>query len=125
MVCSIIQVIRFQSGQRILYDEGLHWLEVEEDGLVHFIITNHTEEAYCVNILMMNRETGQVSLRIVPPPDVEPDALVVPAGEMMNLDMYRFLPNEALEYTLFATTVAYTPAVVQGLLKYPEDLNCK
>ena len=120
IACLALQTAkRFQAGQRILYDEGLHWLAVEEDGFVHFIITNHTEEAYCANILMMNRETGHVALRIVPSPDVDARVMVVPAGERMDLDMYRFLPNEALEYTLFATTVAYTPAAVQALLKYP------
>lgn len=115
---------RFRAGQRV-YEKGMEWQMIEEDGLVHFVISNRTANDYCVNILMMNRETGQVSLRIVPSPDVEAKALVLPAGSMMNLDMYRYLPNKSVDYTLFATRTVYTPSAIQTLLKYPEDLECK
>lgn len=115
---------RLEAGQTV-YDRALEWRAVEEDGLVHFVITNTGSVAYCVNILAVAKETERVSLRIIPSPDVEPDALVVPAGETLDLKMYQFLPNSAYEYTLFATRVAYSPSIVQGKLRYPQDLECR
>ena len=115
---------RFAAGQTV-YDSALEWRTVEENGLLHFVVTNTGSVAYCVNILAVAKETGHVSLRIIPSPDVAPEAMVVPAGETLDLSMYQFLPNTSLNYTLFTTRTAYTPSVVHAKLRHPEDLNCR
>jgi len=125
IACLAIAAAQRLQGGLPVCDEGLEWRMIEQDGFVSFAVTNRTEQAYCVNILMIHRETGKVNLRIVPSPDVDTSTMVVPAGETLDLSMYRFLPNEAYQYTLFATRTAYTPSAVQSLLRYPDDLNCR
>lgn len=101
------------------------WEIVEEEGLAHFVITNDTQETYCVNMLACNRNTKEVSLCIVPSPDTDPHALVLPKGETMDLSMFPFIPDPACDYILFATKTIYSPAAVQPILRYPSELNCK
>ncbi len=101
------------------------WEIVEEEGLAHFVITNDTQETYCVNMLAYNRNTKEVSLCIVPSPDTDPHALVLPKGETMDLSMFPFIPDPACDYILFATKTIYSPAAVQPILRYPSELNCK
>lgn len=101
------------------------WSIVEQDGLTHFVITNDTQETYCVNMLAYNRNTKEVSLCIVPSPDTDPHALVLPKGETMDLSMFPFIPDPACNYILFATKTIYSPAAVQPILRYPSELNCK
>ena len=125
IACLALQTAQQANAGVRTNEEGLDWQMIEHDGLAHFVIYNHTAQDYCVNILMIHRETGKVSLRIVPSPDVEAKALVVPAGEKMDLDMYTYLPNEHYRYMLFATRTAYTPSTIQTLLKFPEDLDCQ
>ena len=115
---------RYEAGEKTC-DPLLQWQTTEEDGLIHFVISNGSRKAYCVNILAMNGKDKSVSLRIVPSPDVESTALIVPAGERLDLSMYRFVTNADMTYTLFATEEAYVPSAVQGLMKYPEDLKCE
>lgn len=103
----------------------LKWEIKEEEGLAYFVIRNLTQEAYYVNILAINRVTGSVSICIVPLPDTDPTALVVPAGETMDLSMFPFFPNADYEYMLFATKTAYSPSAVQNLLRYPAELKCE
>ena len=125
IACKALEAARrFEAGEKSC-DPLLSWQMIEEDGLIRFVITNGSKKAYCVNILAMNKADKRVSLRIVPSPDVESTALIVPAGETLDLSMYRFVPNGDMRYTLFATEEAYVPSAVQGLLKYPEDLRCR
>lgn len=125
IACLALQTAqRYIAGEQV-YDASLKWQRIEQEGLVHFAIENGSEEAYCVNILALDQRTQRISLCIVPSPEVDITALVVPAGKTLELSMYRFVANEALQYTLFATKTAYAPTTVQHLLRYPEDIKCE
>lgn len=125
IACLALQTGKLFLAKQQIYDKALKWRMVENEGLVHFVIENGSRDAYCVNILSVDKTTQKVSLCIVPSPDVDVMALVVPAGETLDLSMYRFLSNSSQEYTLLATKTAYVPSAVQNILRYPEDLPCK
>ncbi len=127
IACLAIETSRFT--RKNVSDNALTWEikeeEEEEGGWAYFVIKNQTPKAYCVNMLAVNRASKTVSLCIVPSPDTDPAALVVPAGETLTLSMFPFIPDAACDYILFATQTTYSPAAVQNLLRYPEELNCK
>ena len=91
---------------------------------MRFIIDNTDKKAYYVNVLMLNTRTGAAGLRIVPEPDMAPEALLLPAGETVDLSMFRFLAIPDMRYVLFATESPFVPAAIHPLLRYPEDINC-
>jgi hypothetical protein len=95
-----------------------------ENGTVRFIIDNTDKKAYYVNVLMLNTRTGAVGLRIVPEPDMAPEAMLLPAGQTLDLSMFRFLDIPDIRYVLFATESPFVPAAIHPLLRYPEDINC-
>ncbi len=105
--------------------QDLSLLTTERDGLLYFTIDNHSSTNYCCNILQMNRVTNSVSLGILPPPEFRPSLLLVPSGQKLDLFMYPFLPDAQSAYILFATPAIYSPSEVQGLLTYPDDLQCE
>lgn len=98
---------------------------IEQNGIVRFVIENAEQKAYYVNILMINTRTGDVALRIVPDPDVVPEALLLQAGQTLDLSMFSFLEQPDMRYVLFATESPLVPATIHQLLRYPEDINCK
>ena len=100
----------------------LHTLS--ENGTVRFIIDNTDKKAYYVNVLMLNTRTGAAGLRIVPEPDMVPEALLLPAGQTLDLSMFRFLDIPDMRYVLFAAESPFVPAAIHPLLRYPEDINC-
>ena len=98
---------------------------VRQDGTVRFIVDNKDDKAYYVNILMLNSRTDEMGLRIVLEPDMDPDVLLLPAGQSLDLSMFRFLENPEMLYMLFATESPFLPATIHPLLRYPEDINCQ
>lgn len=107
------------------FSQDLTLLTTERDGLLYFMIDNHSSTNYCCNILQINRATHMVSLGIIPSPELHPSVLLVPCGQKLDLFMYPFLQDAQSTYLLFATPVIYSPAEVQELLAYPEDLQCE
>lgn len=98
---------------------------IRENGIVRFVIDNADKNAYYVNVLMRNTRTDEVAFRIVLEPDVAPEALLLPAGQTLDLSMFRFLEQSDMQYILFATESPFVSANVNPLLRYSEDLNCK
>ena len=97
---------------------------ISENGTVRFFIDNADKQAYYVNVLMLNTRTGDIGLRIVPEPDVAPEALLLPAGQTLDLSMFRFLEQPDIRYLLFAAESPFVPATIHPLLRYPKDIKC-
>ena len=95
-----------------------------QNRMVHFIIDNATNKDYYVNVLTVNTRTGEVALCIVLEPDMDPNLLLLPAGQSFDLSMFHFLEQTDRQYILFATESPFVPAAIQPLLHYPEDLHC-
>ena len=112
-------------GEKAQYNLPLELQIIEQDGFVHFVVTNNSERAYCVNVVEINDLNRTISLRIIPSPDMDKSVLILPAGEQFDLTMFCYKSDASVKYTLFATDEPFSPSAVQALLMYPEDLPCK
>lgn len=111
------------SGKESL-PEGLA-LSIEKDGPYNvFVMDNRSNEYYYVNVLAVKKDAEEISLCIVPSPDIEPEALLLPPEQTLKLSMFRFIPSADKRYILFATKTQFVPSALQTILRYPEDLTC-
>ena len=99
-------------------------LTITDGEYISFAVENNGSDAYYINIIAVNTLNGNLSLCIVPSPDVEADALLLPPAETMDLSMFRFLKRTEIKYVLFATQTPFIPSYIQSILCYPEDINC-
>lgn len=126
-----IACLVYELGNKVLRGETnqcnlpLELRTIEQDGFLHFVITNNSKQAYCVNVVEVNDVNRTISLRIIPSPDMDKSVLMLPAGEQFDLTMFCYKSDASVKYTLFATDEPFSPSAVQALLMYPKDLPCK